>query len=96
MNRRPSKASPKNSEKIPVVREEPQKKKASFKEKQEYSKLQEEIEELERRKTKVIGLLNAGSTNHAELQQWSNEVEQITSLIEDKTARWLALSEIIE
>jgi len=83
-------------EKVTELREEPQKKKASFKEKQEYAKLQEEIDSLERRKASLIELLNTGSTNHAELQQWSNEVQQITQLVEEKTLRWLALSEIVE
>lgn len=92
----PSASSTNSPEKKPSGQEEPQKKKASFKEKQEFLNLQGEIEELERRKDAVIGLLNAGSTNHAELQKWSNEVEQITGLIDEKTSRWLALSEIIE
>ncbi len=72
-----------------------EKKKASFKEKQEYETLQGEIEKLETRKEQLADQINGGSTDYAQLQQWSKEVELITSQIDQKTLRWLELSEII-
>lgn len=73
-----------------------EKKKASFKEKQEYEKLQQEIEALERKKSEVTDLLNQGSTNHQELQQWANEIQKISGDIETKTLRWMELAEMME
>lgn len=72
-----------------------EKRKASFKEKQEYEKLQEEIDQLDRKKTELSTLLNSGVTDHHQLQQWSNEIQQITASVEEKTLRWLELSELI-
>jgi ATP-binding cassette subfamily F protein uup len=72
-----------------------EKKKASFKEKQEYDRLQEEIEALEKKKSEFTVLLNSGSANHHDLQQWAKEVETLTRAIDEKTSRWLELSEFI-
>lgn len=73
-----------------------EKKKASFKEKQEYEGLQQEIDSLEKKKEVVAGLLNAGSTDHAQLQQWSEEIARLNKQIDEKTSRWLELSELID
>jgi ATP-binding cassette subfamily F protein uup len=73
-----------------------EKKKASFKEKQEYEKLQSEIDQLEKKKTEVTALFNNGTTNHKDLQKWSSEIKSLTDQIEQKTSRWLELAEIIE
>jgi ABC transport system ATP-binding/permease protein len=81
----------------PVIREnKAQKKKASFKEKQEYDRLQVEIEELERRKAELTGQMQSGSTDHTQLQKWSEEVRQLDNQIDNKTTRWLALADLIE
>lgn len=72
-----------------------EKRKASFKEKQEYEKLQEEIDQLDKKKTELSALLNSGVTDHHQLQQWSNEIQQITATVEEKTLRWLELSELM-
>jgi ATP-binding cassette subfamily F protein uup len=91
-----SAASPKP---VPVVKEEFQKpgekRKPSFKEKQEYDKLQEEIDLLEKKKAELSDLMNAGSTDHNQLRQWSEEIQKITRLVDEKTLRWLELSELI-
>jgi ATP-binding cassette subfamily F protein uup len=73
-----------------------EKKKASFKEKQEFEKLQQEIDQLEKKKSDITLLLNQGSANHQELQQWSNEIQQLAADIDTKTQRWIELSEIVE
>ncbi|WP_369074985.1 ABC transporter C-terminal domain-containing protein, partial [Chryseosolibacter histidini] len=39
--------------------------------------------------------LNSGVTDHHQLQQWSNEIQQITATVEEKTLRWLELSELM-
>jgi ABC transport system ATP-binding/permease protein len=73
-----------------------EKKKPSFKEKQEYDKLQNEIQKLEEKKKEVTQMLNSGEADHRKLQDWSQQVQQITDAIEQKTMRWLELAELIE
>lgn len=84
---------------VQVVKEESpkgtEKKKASFKEKQEYDNLQQEIDRLEKRKSELGALMNSGSTDHNQLQQWSNEVQKLNEEVEQKTLRWLELAELI-
>jgi len=72
------------------------KKKATFKEKQEYEKLQGEIESLESKKADITAQMNGGSTDHQQLQAWAKEIETLTTQIDTKTQRWLELAEIIE
>lgn len=71
------------------------KRKASFKEKQEYEKLQGEIESLEKQKEALKNFFSNGTTDHVQLQKWSKELEQLTDAIEQKTQRWMELSELI-
>lgn len=84
---------------VQVVKEEfpkgAEKKKASFKEKQEYDNLQQEIDRLEKRKSELGALMNSGSTDHSQLQQWSNEVQKLNEEVEQKTLRWLELADLI-
>jgi len=70
-------------------------KKASFKEKQEFEKLQGEIAELEKKKEEITALLNQGTTDHKQLQQWALDIQNIGNTLEEKTMRWLELSEIV-
>jgi ABC transport system ATP-binding/permease protein len=73
-----------------------EKRKASFKEKEEYEKLQKEIEKLESQKQAVIAQLNGGSNDHKQLQDWSAEIQRITDAVDQKTLRWMELSEMME
>ena len=85
----------------PVVEEKPkqdstEKRKASFKEKQEYEKLQSEIESLEKKKEEVSQQMNSSSTtDHKQLQTWADEIKKLTDQIDVKTSRWLELAELI-
>ena len=84
---------------VAVVEEKsvsPDKKKVSYKEKQEYEKLQQEIETLEKKKEEITALLVDNTTDHQQLQKWSQEIQKLTSMVEEKTMRWLELSEIVE
>lgn len=72
-----------------------QKKKPTYKEKQEYETLQGEIEELERKKAALTSQMQSGAATHVELQKWSEEIQALTDAIDEKTMRWLALAEII-
>lgn len=76
-----------------VIKERKDKKKASFKEKQEFETLEKEIAKLEAKKTKLVDLLNKGSESHSELAEWSKEIESISTSQDDMELRWLELSE---
>jgi ABC transport system ATP-binding/permease protein len=71
------------------------KKKATFKEKQEYEKLQAEIDELEKKKEEYTTLINSGSSDHQQLQKWAAEIQRITNDVDSKTLRWIELSELV-
>lgn len=84
--------------KAPVIEQKqssPEKKKASFREKQEYEKLQSEIESLEKKKTEITELLTNGSADHKQLQKWGEEIESLSRSIDEKTLRWIELSELV-
>jgi ATP-binding cassette subfamily F protein uup len=73
-----------------------EKKKLTYKEKQEFEKLQSEIEDLERQKTEIASRFTNGSTDHLQLEAWSREIKRLSDQIEEKTFRWLELSELME
>jgi len=70
------------------------KKKLSYKEKQEFEQLQNELQKLELRKADLTAILNSGITDHQKLQELSGQVQQVNDTIEEKTLRWLELSEL--
>jgi ATP-binding cassette subfamily F protein uup len=90
----PKAAKPAVKEEAPVVAAT-EKRKASFKEKQEYEKLQAEIEALEKQKNEISALINSGNTDHKQLQEWGQKMQQITNDIDTKTMRWLELADIV-
>ncbi len=71
----------------------PKEAKLTFNEKREFETLEKEIEKLEFQKAEFIAKLNAGTGNHEELTEWSQEIEKLTESIEEKEMRWLELSE---
>lgn len=84
---------------VPVYLEEQKqvesvsKKKLSYKEKSEFEQLEKEIAKLETEKLKITGLLNTGSDNHEDAVKWSAEIGTIISQLDEKSLRWLELSE---
>jgi len=88
------KAAPVAPKKQEVVVETPkERKKLNLTEKAELEKLPSEIERLEAKKAEVINLLNAGSNDHKQLNDWSKEIETLSLKIEESTLRWLELEE---
>jgi ATP-binding cassette subfamily F protein uup len=79
----------------PVKIETETRRKPSFKEKQEYEKLQGEIEALEKKKDTIALSFSSGTTDHLQLQKWTQEIQELTKAIEEKTARWMELAELI-
>ncbi len=72
---------------------EEMKNKLTFKEKRELELLEHEIPTLEFRKKKLEDMLNSGNLSHEELYSKSQEIGEITILLEEKELRWLELSE---
>ena len=70
-----------------------EKKKLSFKEKREFEALEEEIELLEKEKTAISEMLSSGNLPSGELMKQSSRLSEIIRLIDEKTMRWLELSE---
>lgn len=81
---------------VPALVTTTEKKKLSFKEKQEFEKLQVEIEELEKKKSAITEEFSNPSTDHHHLEKLSKEIKQISDAIDEKTLRWLELSELME
>ncbi len=85
----------KTQESVKTKREPEAKKKLSFKEKKEFEDLEQAIDQLEKNKAEIIEKLNAGSSQHEDLLKWSQELEQIQSSLDQKSDRWLELSELM-
>ena len=65
----------------------------SFKEKMEFQQLEKDIESLENEKAKIEEELCSGALSVEELTAKSIRLPQINDAIEEKTMRWLELSE---
>ena len=73
--------------------EKSERKKLSYIEQKEFKALESDIPKLEELKASFIEKLNAGSTDHNELAEWSKEIERISDELDEKEMRWLELSE---
>lgn len=71
------------------------KKKLSFKEKKEFEALEIEIPELEEEKTALEIELSSGTLSTEDLLAKSNRISELIHLIDEKTMRWLELSELV-
>lgn len=67
--------------------------KLTYKEKLEFDSLGLEIEELEAEKKELLEKMNSGNGSADELIEWSNRYQEVSTLIDDKSMRWLELSE---
>jgi ATP-binding cassette subfamily F protein uup len=70
------------------------KRKLSFKEKQEFDVLEKEIPQLEIEKTELENQLASGTLTSDEIINASQRHAKVIELIDEKTMRWLELSEI--
>ena len=71
-----------------------EKKKLSFKEKREFESLEAEIEQLEIEKNRLTEILSSGNLSTGELMEKSSRLSEIMESIDEKTMRWLELSEL--
>lgn len=70
-----------------------QKKKLSFKEKFEFEELEKDIAKLEAEKVKITENLNNGTDNHDDIIKWTAQIGNIITQLDEKSLRWLELSE---
>lgn len=73
-----------------------EKRRMSFKEKREFEQLEQEIAVLEEEKASIETALCSGTLSVDELTEKSKRLPEVTDLIDEKTMRWLELSEIEE
>ena len=73
------------------VREE--KRKLSFKERKEYESLESEIEAMESEKAELEQAMSSGMLSNEELLQKSERISWLINAIDEKSTRWLELSE---
>lgn len=71
-----------------------EKRKMSYKEKREFEQLEKEIADLETEKALIEELLCSGTLSVDELTEKSKRLPVVGDLIDEKTMRWLELSEI--
>ena len=71
-----------------------QKKKLSFKERKEFEALDAEIPQLEAEKTELEMLMSSGTLSNDELLAKSERFTLLMEELDEKTMRWLELSEI--
>ena len=84
------------SAKVPTSEPErkPEKRKMSFNEKREFEQLEQEIELLEQEKQEVEAKLASATGGHEEITALSQRFAELSELIDEKSMRWLELSEI--
>ena len=78
---------------ITNYKEKEQKKKLSYKEQKEFETLEAEIAGLENEKAQLENELNSGTLPHDELTQKANRIGELIESIDQKTMRWIELSE---
>lgn len=86
---------PKEDKLKPEVKKAEEKKKLSFKEKREFEELDALIPGLETEKSKLEEEMSSGVLSNDELLLKSNRISQLIDEIDEKTLRWMELSEWI-
>jgi ATP-binding cassette subfamily F protein uup len=75
---------------------QPEIRRLSYKEKREFDLLEKEIADLNTEKEMITQKFNEGSLPFEELQQLSQRIGEISTLLDGKEMRWLELSEMMD
>jgi ATP-binding cassette subfamily F protein uup len=75
---------------------QPETRRLSFKEKREFDLLEKEIADLNREKEMIAQKFNDGNLPFEKLQDLSQRIGEVSTLLDAKEMRWLELSEMIE
>ena len=76
-----------------VVVKKEEKKKLTYKERQEYEQLEKEIGELEKKQLSISEEFSSGNLSGDEFNKRSVELAKISTTLEEKTLRWMELAE---
>jgi ATP-binding cassette subfamily F protein uup len=71
-----------------------EKRRMSFKERREFEQLEQEIAELEKEKSDIEAALCGGVSDVDEITRLSKRLPEVNDLIDEKSMRWLELSEM--
>ncbi|MBQ9525067.1 MAG: ABC transporter ATP-binding protein, partial [Bacteroidaceae bacterium] len=71
-----------------------QKRKLSFKEKQEFAQLEQDIERLEAEKAQIESALSSGTISVEQITEMSKRLPRLVEELDEKSMRWLELSEL--
>ena len=77
------------------AKEQPVRKKLSYKEQKEYEDLEKEITSLEQQISEKTEVLSS-TTDHIQLVEIAEAIKTLESKLEEKTERWLLLAELAE
>jgi ATP-binding cassette subfamily F protein uup len=80
----------------PVTTSEAKKNKLSFKEQKELEQIEKEIEELENIIKETTGQLNSTNIGNDKIIELSQKIADTTTMIEEKSLRWMELTELKE
>ena len=78
----------------PPTTQRERKRKLSFREKQEFEALGKEIDQLEQEKADIEAALSSGTRSTQEIIDLSKRLPVVNDLLDEKSMRWLELSEI--
>ncbi len=70
--------------------------KPTYKQIKEFESLEIEIAELEEKKEELLQKMNSGQVTPGELREWSQAFQEVSKDIDEKSDRWLELSELME
>lgn len=80
---------------VALAVESKDKKKLSYKEQKEYESLEAEIEQLEAKKEELAITLSAADSSNEAIMKAGDELAKVVAELDDKTNRWLELSEFV-
>ncbi len=90
------KVSQKIEKNLNIVSENKTKKKWSFKEKNEFENIEKQLPILEKEKLELEEKISSGIADHNELIQITDRLSLVMKAIDEKTERWLILTEMME
>ena len=70
------------------------KRRMTFKEKKEFEQLEADIEQLETEKSEIEAALSGGESDAKKITELSTRFDEISRLLDEKSDRWIELSEI--
>ena len=85
---------PKASARHQSVHGSAERRRMSYKEKREFEQLEKDIEALEQEKARIEQALSSGTLSVSDITEMSKRLPQLTAELDEKSMRWLELSEI--